>query len=147
MCAPPIRPGTPIRRRRAMRSRSTRPRLRGTAGEQPGDALTVTVKIFAGTAPTGTPVQTLSAVVLVGGGWSVDASALAQGVYTAQAYQSNANGPLGISDDHTFTVDTAAPDTSIISAPSDPRGPTSASFSFSQTEEASTVQGRVEGGG
>src|SRR5204863_4105342 len=64
----------------------TTPTLSGTAGQAPGDDVTVSVKIYAGGAATGTPVQTQLAVVIAGD-WSVDASPLPEGTFTAQAQQ------------------------------------------------------------
>jgi Bacterial Ig-like domain len=123
----------------------TTPTLSGAAGQQPGDAETVTARIFAGTAPSGSPLETLTADG-TSGAWSVDASALAEGIYTAQAYQSNADGLVGTSAAHTFTVDTTTPDTSIDSAPPDPSTSSSVSFSFSATEPGSTFTCRLDGG-
>jgi hypothetical protein len=79
------------------------PTLSGTAGDAPGDASTVTVRIYQGPIASGAPVQTLTAP-RSGGSWSVVPSALAFGQYTAQATQANAQGVNGISGPITFTV-------------------------------------------
>jgi hypothetical protein len=79
------------------------PTLSGTAGNAPGDGNAVTVRVYAGGAAAGTPVQTLVAT-RSGGAWSVDAAALAPGTYTAQAAQSDVAGNTGLSAPATFTV-------------------------------------------
>ena len=76
-----------------------------------GDSATVTVRVYAGNDALGTPVQTLSAT-RVGVSYSVDASsALASGVYTAQAEQLDGGGNRGRSSANTFSVDAPAPST------------------------------------
>src|SRR5205807_1207486 len=86
----------------------TTPTLSGTAETAAGDS-GVTVDIYSGTGTGGTPVQALSASVGSGGNWTVNASSLADGTYTAQAHQSDAVSNTGYSDQHTFTVDTTPP--------------------------------------
>ena len=82
------------------------PTFSGTASDAPGDSTIVTVKVYAGPAPTGTPVQTLSAL-RNGTLYSVDASSpLPDGSYTAQAEQSD-GASTGFSSANTFTVSTA----------------------------------------
>ena len=78
------------------------PTLTGTAGNAPGDAATVAVRIYNGAVAVGAPVQSLSAP-RIGSTWSVQAAALAPGQYTAQATQANAQGD-GVSAPTTFTV-------------------------------------------
>lgn len=85
------------------------PTLTGTAGDAPGDALTVTVRIYNGAVPAGAPVQTLSAP-RSGTTWSTQAAALAPGQYTAQVTQANAQAN-GVSAPTTFTVPPGAPGT------------------------------------
>ena len=98
------------------------PTFSGTAGAAFGDSVTVTVKVYAGSAPSGTPVQTLSATRDSFGAWSVDSSpALANGTYTAQAQQSDLGGNVGLSNANTFVVtqgDIAPPDV-VLSTPAD----------------------------
>jgi hypothetical protein len=48
---------------------------------------------------------------------------------------------------HTWTVDTAAPDTTITAAPSDPSNNPSPSFSFTSSESGSTFECELDGGG
>ena len=91
----------------------TTPTYDGAAGTAPGDLAPVTVKIYAGTQATGTPVQTLT-VNSASGAWTVDGTtALAAGTYTAQAEQSDNAGNTGVSAPHTFTVTASPPEISI----------------------------------
>ena len=86
-----------------------KPAFDGGAGTAAGDAANVTVKVYAGSTASGTPVQALSATA-TSGTWSVTPSiALADGVYTAEAEQADGAGNSGKSASRTFTVDTAAP--------------------------------------
>ena len=88
---------------------NTTPMFSGAAGAGATDSTTVTVEVYIGGTPTGTPVQTLS-TTRTGGTWSVFASpALADGTYTAQAEQGDAAGNSGLSSASTFTIDTTAP--------------------------------------
>ena len=85
------------------------PTLSGAAGALSGDSTTITVKVYSGSTPTGTPVRTLT-TTRTGTSWSVPVSpALAEGTYTARAEQSDAAGNTGQSSANTFTVDTTAP--------------------------------------
>jgi peptidoglycan/xylan/chitin deacetylase (PgdA/CDA1 family) len=88
---------------------NTRPVISGSASRAAGDNATVSVRIYAGGTPTGTPVQTLTGTVAANGTWSVTPATLAQGTYTAQATQSDSGGNTGTSNATTFTVDTVAP--------------------------------------
>jgi hypothetical protein len=90
-------------------SKVTTPPFGGNAGTASGDLPSVTVRVYAGASATGTPVQTLGASVSAGG-YSVAASpALADGVFTAQAAQSDQAGNTGTSSANTFTIDTQPP--------------------------------------
>src|SRR5262249_34167766 len=80
------------------------PTLRRPAANAAGDSSTVTVKIYAGIDTTGQLVQTLI-VTRSGNTWSGEASALADGTYTAQAEQSDAVGNVGLSAANTFVLD------------------------------------------
>jgi hypothetical protein len=83
---------------------STTPQFTGTAGVAPGDLPTMTVKLYAGSSPTGTPVQTLTTAAS-GDAWSVTpTTALTPGTYTAQVSQRDAAGNTGHSSASTFTV-------------------------------------------
>jgi hypothetical protein len=81
----------------------------GAAGALTGDSSTVKLLLYAGGAPSGTPVETVEAT-REGNAWSVGPlPALADGTYTAQAEQSDEAGNVGLSSPSTFTVDTVAP--------------------------------------
>jgi hypothetical protein len=70
---------------------------------------TVTVNIYAGTAASGTPVQTI-ATEASGGSWTATATRpLADGSYTAIAEQSDTTGNVGKSVASPFTVDATPP--------------------------------------
>jgi hypothetical protein len=91
------------------------------AGMADVEAGPVTVRIYAGTSPEGTVLQKPSTSLLSPeGAWSLHVTAdLADGVYTAQASQTNAAMQTGSSPPVIFTVDTAAPIVSL-----DPPEPT-----------------------
>jgi len=96
---------------------SATPALSGIAGTASGDSSTVNVKIYAGTGTGGTLLQTRSATRDPStGAYSVNATTLGSGTYTAQASQSDSAGNTGLSAARTFTVDTTAP-TSQASSP------------------------------
>jgi Bacterial Ig-like domain len=84
----------------------TTPSFAGTAGTQPGDATTVTVKIWPGTDAAGSPLQTAATNRdPVTGAYGVTADMLADGTYTARAEQSDAAGNSGQSAPVTFMID------------------------------------------
>jgi hypothetical protein len=120
------------------------PDLSGTAGNAGGDSTTVTVRIYAGSTATGSPVQTLTPT-RSGTSWSTTAATLTSGTYTATASQSDASGNTGTSAPHTFTVDTVAPTATDIAAANGGRtaGKIEAgdviSFSFSEPIDPATV--------
>ena len=91
---------------------SATPVLSGGGGSAVGDDSTVSVDVFAGSAASGVPVQSLTAPVAAGA-WSVSAAVLADGLYTARARQLDAAGNSGLSSAHTFTVDAGVPQVSI----------------------------------
>jgi Bacterial Ig-like domain len=91
------------------------PDLSGAAGNAAGDSSTVTVRIYAGSSATGSPVQTLTPT-RSGTSWSTTAATLTSGTYTATASQSDASGNTGTSAPHTFTVDTIAPTATDVAA-------------------------------
>ena len=116
----------------------------GTAGSAPGDSGTVTVKVYSGMSPTGTPAQTLSATRQPDNSYSVSAT-LADGTWTAQAEQQDSAGNIGKSSANTFTVATVAPVATISSGPPDPSNQTTATFNFSADKPAS-FQCKLDGG-
>jgi peptidoglycan/xylan/chitin deacetylase (PgdA/CDA1 family) len=78
--------------------------LAGRAGNAVGDSSTVTVNIYSGTTPTGTPVQSMP-VNRSGSNWSwALTAALANGTYTAQAVQADNAGNTGVSAPRIFRV-------------------------------------------
>jgi hypothetical protein len=86
-------------------SRREWPTFTGVGGTAGGDASTVTVKLYSGPDPTGTPLQTLTATIGTGGAYAVLASApIDPGTYTARAEQSDSVGNTGSSSANTFTV-------------------------------------------
>ncbi len=78
----------------------------GAAGTQPGDAATVTLRVWSGTSTTGTPVRTTTASSS-NGSWSATVTNLSPGTYTLRASQSDAAGNVGNSANVTVTVATA----------------------------------------
>ncbi|MFL5896509.1 MAG: beta strand repeat-containing protein [Thermoleophilaceae bacterium] len=93
------------------RTNNPTPTISGTAGNATtpsADSTTVSINIYSGATATGIPVQTLSAT-RSGTSWSVGATTLSEGTYTAQATQQDAAGNTGTSTAVTFTVDTTAP--------------------------------------
>ncbi len=90
------------------------PSFGGAAGSAPGDAQSVTLAIYAGTSPTGTPIAGLS-VARNGATWSTPSPGpqLPDGTYTAQATQDDTAGNIGTSLASTFIVDTHAPAVSL----------------------------------
>jgi hypothetical protein len=90
------------------------PPFSGSAGIVQHDLATVTLKVYAGTAPTGVPVQRLEAKAS-GETWSTKAAkALPDGTYTAVAEQSDEAGNTGVSKPSTFTVKTRGPDVTLV---------------------------------
>jgi len=127
------------------------PTFAGVAGSAPGDLAAVTVKVYSGSSPTGTPVQVLNATRQGNGSYSVDASdALAEGIYTAQAEQSDAAGNAGLSSANTFSLDLTAP-TVTLAQPADgsSTGDTTPTFSgtgSTASGDAGTVTVKVYAG-
>jgi len=116
----------------------------GLAGNAPGDSATVSVKIYAGGTPTGTPSQTLTATRQPNNSYSASTT-IADGQWTAQAEQSDASSNTGQSSANTFMVDTVAPITTIASSPVSPTNDTTATFGFFGSEPASFAC-RLDGG-
>src|SRR5207249_1472520 len=70
---------------------------------------TVTVKVYSGTSPTGTPVQALTATRDANGAYSVESTQpLTKGIFTAQAEQGDTVGHTGLSSPATFTISSPA---------------------------------------
>jgi hypothetical protein len=89
------------------------PQLLGTADAGPADDSTVTVELYAGSSPTGTPLGTFTPAVSAGGWSAVPQWLLAPGTYTVQVTQSDIFDRTGTSNPSTFKVDLAAPTVSL----------------------------------
>ena len=77
------------------------------------DSDTITLRLYSGSTPTGTPIQTLSASRFPTGVWRVPAATpLPDGTYTAQAEQVDSSNNVGLSAPQTFTVQTNPPPSS-----------------------------------
>ena len=82
----------------------TSPSFSGTASIESGHSPTVTVKLYSGPNTSSTPVQTLTTTRAANGAYSVDASPLNVGQYTARAEQSDGGANVGYSSANTFLV-------------------------------------------
>ena len=91
------------------------PKLSGGAGAAAWDDQSVTVAIHEGGSLTGEVVAESESVLVTDGTWSYAAPALSNGIYTAQASQSDAAGRLGTSAAVTFTIDATAPEVTLTS--------------------------------
>ncbi len=81
------------------------PVFSGTSGTDPGDAMAVTVSVYAGSGATGSPLQTFGTTKDAFGAWASDAlDPLAPGAYSARAEQSDLAGNVGTSAAVDFTV-------------------------------------------
>src|SRR5205085_5171646 len=99
-----------------------------------------------GTNLSGSPIQTLNATAASDGSWSTTAATLADGSYVAYAQQTGAAG-TATTNDHTFTVLTQAPTTTITVGPPGDSGTGTASFSFSSSASRATFQCQLDGAG
>jgi hypothetical protein len=90
------------------------PTLSGGAGAAAWDDQSVTVEIHEGGSLTG-EVVALESVPVTDGTWSYAAPKLSNGIYTAQAEQSDQAGHTGTSTAVTFTVDATAPEVTLTS--------------------------------
>jgi major membrane immunogen (membrane-anchored lipoprotein) len=96
----------------------------------------VTLAIYAGASAEGTPVQSLSTLPLLETWSAGPAGDLPDGIYTAQATQTNQAQEVGASTPVTFTVDTVAPVVSLT-----PIAPYSNDSTPSFSGEAGTANG------
>ncbi len=119
------------------------PTVRGTAGTASGDDQSVELRFFAGSDVGGDAVLTEQAAVSSDGSWSLQASALGDGVYTVEASQTDQTGNRGTSAPVTFTVDTTPVDltapSAAITSPQD--GDTVATSAPTVTGTAGTAPG------
>src|SRR5206468_3168887 len=89
-------------------------------------------------------------ISLSGGNWSYmfpASSFPADGSYTIRVKATDNAGNAESPSSRSFTIDRAAPDTSITANPSNPSNSTNASFSFTSTEGGSTFECQIAGGG
>ncbi len=122
---------------------NTTPSFSGSAGIRTGDLPTVTLKLYAGTQPTGASLQILTATVQNDGTWQSNPAAhLADGTYTARAEQSDAAGDTGVSAPSTFVVDTTPPALTLIT-PAD--GASTSTGSLTVSGAAGTATGDLPG--
>jgi major membrane immunogen (membrane-anchored lipoprotein) len=120
-------------------SNHTTPSFTGTAS----DTTTVTVKIYAGSKATGSPVSSATAKGN-GGSWSSGnaSPALSSGEYTAVATQPSSLGnPDGKSDPVSFEVSTASPTVTLnpIESPSNHTTPSFSGFGSDKTQVTITI--------
>jgi hypothetical protein len=100
-------------------SNNQTPFFSGHAEEGDGE---VTLKVYEGLTAEGTPIQTLSTLLVPDDNWSLGPlRALKDGTYTARVEQTNASLETGISAPVTFAVDTVAPTVTLspLESPSD----------------------------
>jgi hypothetical protein len=121
------------------------PGFSGIAGNAAGESAMVTLRIYAGGVATGTPVRTV-AVTRSGKSWSTGTSpALPDGIYTAQAQQTDSAANSSVSNTPSFTVDTSPPSTQLISGPSGTSDSGTATFEFTSSESGATFECRLDG--
>jgi hypothetical protein len=88
---------------------SATPALSGSAGTSPGDNPQVTVRLYAGTSATGTPLRTFNVTPNASGSWSASTTpSLADGAYTVVAEQDDNVGNAGFTAPRTFTIQAAS---------------------------------------
>ena len=118
-----------------------------------GDTGTVSFRVCSASASAGSqclPFVTSGSSLTVANGanGSWTPGPLADGTYYWQALATDATGgQSGWTATHSFTLDTAPPDTTIGTSPANPNNSTSATFSFTATEGGSTFQCQLDGGG
>lgn len=123
------------------------PSFIGRAVTGGGAAATVTVKVFAGDGDASQPLQTLAAAVAPDGSFSVDAAApLPEGGYTARAEQTGDGGAAGVSDPHSFSVDTTPPTSALSGGPPAVTGARSARFVLAASEPNARFECRLDAG-
>ncbi|WP_035561916.1 beta strand repeat-containing protein [Hymenobacter sp. IS2118] len=121
-----------------------------------GSLVSTNTPTYTGTAPAGSTVTVIVDGTAIGtttasasGGWSLpQPTALAQGSHTVRATaQTSGSAVSANSNTNTFTVDTVAPQTSIVSGPPANTNSTTATFSFSSNESPVTYQASLDGAG
>lgn len=114
------------------------PGFSGTRGTAVGDLRPVSVEIFAGSLPSGTPTQTLTASDAPVDGWTATVATLADGLYTARAKQSDNAANVGFSSPVTIRVDTTDPVVSV-------QNPADAITTGDDTPTVNGIAGRLNG--
>ncbi len=92
----------------------TKPTFAGATGTAVGDLPAITVNVYSGGAPTGTPTQTLTATASAGSWSATPTTALSPGEYTVQATQGDKAGNTGETGPATFTIKTTPPQVTLI---------------------------------
>ena len=148
--APPTPQRTPTRRRRALAGRSTPRRPTPTITAEPSDPANSTGASFSFTSNEG---GSSFECKLDASGWSACSSpnsytGLGDGSHTFQVRATDAAGNTDASPaSRTWTIDTAAPSTSITAQPNDPTNASGATFSFTSNEGGSTFECNLDAGG
>ena len=91
------------------------PNFGGFAGTADTDLSEITVRVYAGSTVSGSPVETVTSDVRASGVFSVLADPLPTGTYTAQASQTDEADNVGLSPARTFQVNAEA-DPSLLAA-------------------------------
>ncbi len=105
-------------------SHNATPSFSGSADTRTGDLPSITLRVYAGSEPSGTAVRTLT-VPASEGKWEAGPVAhLSDGTYTAQAEQSDQAGNVGLSSPATFRIRTTAPEISLSALASPTNDPT-----------------------
>jgi large repetitive protein len=120
------------------------PSFSGTGGSEPEDSTTVMVKVYSGSAASGSPVRTVEGT-LDGSTWTLgQVEALPDGTYTVQAEQADSSpfGQTGVSEPATFTVDADPPQVTLTSPTS---GTTTSNGSQAVSGSAGTQEGDLPG--
>lgn len=118
------------------------PDIKGTAETATGDDGTVTVKIYSGSAATGTPAQTLSGVTVTGGEFTATPAALSDGTWTVVASQSDSAANTGTSAPVTFSIDSRGPAIALAAVPTPSENQTP-SFSGTTNEAGHALVVRI----
>jgi Bacterial Ig-like domain len=144
-------PGPTLTTPAAARTAAATPSFTGNGGTADGDAGSVVVHVYHGSAPSGTAVETLQAGLDGDGHYHVNATQpLPDGTYTAQTSQGDSAGNTGTSASRTFTVDTAPPKVTLVTPASGavvPSVPSFAGVGGTATGDDATVTVKVYAGG
>ncbi|MET0685559.1 MAG: Ig-like domain-containing protein, partial [Solirubrobacteraceae bacterium] len=126
------------------------PAITGTGSTGAGDNGSVSVKVYAGTTASGSPVQTLTPA-LASGAFSATPANLPDGAYTVIASQGDQAGNTGTSAARTFRIDTAAPAVTITSpangSTTTDTGPALSGAAGNATGDGTQVTVKLYGGG